>query len=69
MFHNHATPQSIYITSDKLCLNKLLHVSTQASGIKLLFPQQGGTSMTSASAPKLLQMLLAAYVPSWCSAS
>jgi hypothetical protein len=43
MFHNHATPHRVYITADKLHLNKLLHESTHASGIKLLSPQQGGT--------------------------
>jgi hypothetical protein len=43
MFHSHATPQRIYITADKLRLNKLLHVNTHASGIKLLSPQQGGS--------------------------
>jgi hypothetical protein len=43
MFHNHATSQHIYITAIKLHLNKLSHTSTQASGIKLLSSQQGGT--------------------------
>jgi hypothetical protein len=43
MFHNHATPQRIYITADKLRLNKLSHATTQLSCIKLLSPQQGET--------------------------
>jgi hypothetical protein len=43
MFHNHTTPQSIYITADKLRLNKLSHATTHLSGVKLLSPQQGGT--------------------------
>jgi hypothetical protein len=32
----------MYITKDKLSLNKLLHVSTNASGVRLLSAQWGG---------------------------
>jgi hypothetical protein len=39
MFHNNATPWCIYITADKLRLNKLLHVSTHAFCIRLMSRQ------------------------------
>jgi hypothetical protein len=37
MFHNHATPWCIYITADKLCLNKSQSTS-HLSHVKLLCP-------------------------------
>jgi hypothetical protein len=49
IFHNHITPQHIYITTDKLCLNKVSHMSTHTSGIRLLCPQQGGFHLQVAS--------------------
>jgi hypothetical protein len=64
MFHIHATPQHIYITADKLCLNKLSQATSHLSHVKLLSPQQGGTLVASASVPELLHMLLAALVSS-----
>jgi hypothetical protein len=65
MFHNHATPRCIYITADKLHLNKLLQSITHLSHIKLLSPQQRGTSCHFYQhAPKLLQTLLAAFISS-----
>jgi hypothetical protein len=42
MFHNHATPHGIYITTNKLRLNKLSQANTHTSGVKLLSSQQGG---------------------------
>jgi hypothetical protein len=42
MIHNHATPQHISITANKLHLNKLSHASTHASGVRLLSTQGGG---------------------------
>jgi hypothetical protein len=38
MFHNHATPRRIYITADKLCLNKLSKSTTHSSRVKPLPP-------------------------------
>jgi hypothetical protein len=72
MLHNHATSQRFYITTGKLRLDKLSHGSTHASGIRLLPPSGVASTSTelraskvepwgaSTSAPKLLQMLLAA---------
>jgi hypothetical protein len=54
MFHSHTTQRRVYITADKLRLNKLSQSVTHLSRVKPL--------MTPASAPKLLQMLLAALV-------
>jgi hypothetical protein len=65
MFHNHATPRRIYITADTLRLNKLLQSTTHVCRAKLLSHQQ---RLTSASAPQLRQMLLAALVSSQSSA-
>jgi hypothetical protein len=59
MFHNHATPRCIYITANKLLWNKLSQSATHLSHVKLLYPRQ---HVTSASMPKLLQMLSAALV-------
>jgi hypothetical protein len=58
MIHNHTTQRCVYITADKLCLNKLSQSITHLSRVKPV-PQQ---CVTSASARKLLQMLLAALV-------
>jgi hypothetical protein len=65
MFHNHGTPRCIYITADKLCLNKWSQLTTHPSRIKTAVPQQ---HVTSASVPKLFQMLLAALVSSYSQA-
>jgi hypothetical protein len=51
MFHNHATPQHICITANKLHLNKLSNASTHASGVRLLSPQWGGFHQHMAYAP------------------
>jgi hypothetical protein len=66
MFHNHATPRHIFfITADYLRLNKLLQYSTHLSHVKPLSPQQRGTLCHfDYRVPKLLQMLLAAFVSS-----
>jgi hypothetical protein len=61
MFHNHATPGCIYITADKLRLNKLSQSTTHLSHVKLLSREQ---RVTTASVPKLHQLLLAALVSS-----
>ena len=73
-----STPRHIYITADKLRLNKLSRASTHASGVRLLFPppvrwlplphgfraSKVEPWVASASVSKLLQMLFAAWVPS-----
>jgi hypothetical protein len=65
MFHNHATSRHIYITTDKLHLNKLSQSTTHLSCVKPLSTQQCGTPCRfNKHAPKLLQMLLAAFVSS-----
>jgi hypothetical protein len=65
MFHNHATPRGVYITANKLHLNKLLQSTTHLSHVKPLSPQQHETLCHfDLHKPKLLQMLLAAFVSS-----
>jgi hypothetical protein len=59
MFHNHTTQRRVYITADKLCLNKLSQSITHLSCIKLLPPAMCDSHQRT---PKLLQMLLAALV-------
>jgi hypothetical protein len=54
MFHNHATQWRVYITADKLHLNKLSQLITHLSHVKLCGSRQR--------VPELLQMLLAALV-------
>jgi hypothetical protein len=67
--------QCICVTTDRLCLNKMSCVSIHASGVfcppsavastsTWLSCQQGGSSLASANVLKVLQMLLAALVPS-----
>jgi hypothetical protein len=46
MFHNHATPRRIYITTDKLCSNKLLRASTHAARVRLLWPSTVASTST-----------------------
>jgi hypothetical protein len=56
---------TFFITADKLCLNKLLQSTTHLSRVKLLSPQQRGTSCHfNWRVPKLFQMLLAAFISS-----
>jgi hypothetical protein len=51
MLHNHSTSRHIYITADKLHLNKLLHASTNAFDVGQLSPQGGGFHLHMAYAP------------------
>jgi hypothetical protein len=61
MLHDDA----VFITADKLHLNKLSQSTTHLSHVKPLSPQQRGTSCHfDYRMPKLLQMLLAAFVSS-----
>jgi hypothetical protein len=56
---------TFFITADTLYLNKLLQLTTHLSRVKPLSPQQCGTSCHyDWHVPKLLQMLLAAFVSS-----
>jgi hypothetical protein len=56
---------TFFITADKLWLNKLSQLTTHLSHVKPLSPQQRGTSCHfDYRVPKLLQMLLAAFVSS-----
>jgi hypothetical protein len=59
MFHNHTTQRHVYITADKLRLNKLSQSITHLSRFKPLPPAPCDSRQR---APKLLQMLLAALV-------
>jgi hypothetical protein len=49
MFHNHTTSRHIYITADKLCLNKLSQSTTHLSCVKLLSPRKAKHRVTSTS--------------------
>jgi hypothetical protein len=65
MFHNHTTRLRVYIIANKLRLNKLSRAITHLSRVKLLSPQQCGTLCHfDWRVPKLLQMLLAAFISS-----
>jgi hypothetical protein len=56
---------TFFVTADKLHLNKLSQSTTHLSRVKPLYPQQRGTSCHfDYRVPKLLQMLLAAFVSS-----
>jgi hypothetical protein len=49
MFHNHATPRHVYITTDKLRLNKLSQTTTHLYHVKPLSPNNMEQCVTSAS--------------------
>jgi hypothetical protein len=66
MLHHSA----FFVTANKLRLNKLLQSTTHLCHIKQLSPKQCGTSCHfDQRVPKLLQMLLAAFVSSKSSAA